>query len=136
MPRRADSSRERGSDEDREGPLCLTRRHLNLRSSCIKPRTARTRILCRFENETIWLTQKLMAELFQKDVRTINEHIQNIFDEGELSADSVIRNFRITASDGKSYDTQHYNLDLVISVGLSGEITAAARNSASGRRRG
>lgn len=77
----------------------------------------RTRIQCRFENETIWLTQKLMAELFQKDVRTINEHIQNIFEEGELSPDSVIRKFRITAADGKTYDTQHYNLDVIISVG-------------------
>ena len=77
----------------------------------------RTRVQCRFENETIWLTQKLMAELFQKDVRTINEHIQNIFEEGELSPDSVIRKFRITAADGKTYDTQHYNLDVIISVG-------------------
>jgi len=51
------------------------------------------------ENETVWLTQKQMAELFQKDLRTINEHIQNIFDEGELSPDSVIRKFRITAAD-------------------------------------
>ena len=50
--------------------------------------------------------QKLMAELFQKDVRTVNEHIQNIFEEGELSPDSVIREFRITAADGKTYDTQ------------------------------
>jgi hypothetical protein len=76
-----------------------------------------TRVQCRFENETLWLTQKLMAELFQKDVRTINEHIQNLFAEGELTADSVIRKFRITASDGKTYEAQHYNLDVVISVG-------------------
>jgi len=71
----------------------------------------------KIENETVWLTQKQMAELFQKDVRTVNEHIKNIIDEGELSADSVIRNFRITAADGKTYDTQHYNLDVIISVG-------------------
>ena len=77
----------------------------------------RTRVQCRFENETVWLSQKLLAELFDKDVRTINEHIQNIFDEGELVADSVIRKFRITAADGKSYATQHYNLDVIISVG-------------------
>jgi len=77
----------------------------------------RTRIQCRFENETVWLTQKLMAELFGKDVRTINEHIQNVFAEGELVADSVIRKFRITAADGKSYETQHYNLDVIIAVG-------------------
>ncbi len=77
----------------------------------------RTRIQCRFEGETIWLTQKLMAELFQKDVRTINEHIQNVFAEGELAEESVIRKFRITATDGKSYDTQHYNLEVIIAVG-------------------
>jgi hypothetical protein len=76
-----------------------------------------TRIQCRFENETIWLTQKLMAELFKKDVRTINEHVQNVFAEGELAEDSVIRKFRITAADGKNYDTQHYNLEMVIAVG-------------------
>jgi hypothetical protein len=62
----------------------------------------RTRIEVRLENETVWLTQKLMAELFQKDVRTVNEHIQNIFEEGELLPDSVIREFRITAADGES----------------------------------
>src|ERR1035437_3910164 len=88
-------------------------------SSIVLYQTAdgRTRIQCRFEGETVWLTQKLMAELFQKDVRTINEHIQNVFEEGELSPESVIRKFRITAADGKTYDTQHYNLEVVISVG-------------------
>ena len=88
-------------------------------SSMILYRTedGRTRIQCRFEGETIWLTQKLMAELFQKDVRTINEHIRNIFAEGELADESVIRKFRITAADGKSYEAQHYNLEVVIAVG-------------------
>ena len=64
-----------------------------------------------------WLTQKQMAELFEKNVRTVNEHIKNIFKEGELEDVAVIRNFRITASDGKVYDTAHYNLDVIISVG-------------------
>ena len=73
----------------------------------------RTRIQCRFENETIWLTQKLMAELFQKDVRTINEHIQTIIADEELSPDSVIRKFRITAADGKNDETQHYSLEMI-----------------------
>lgn len=77
----------------------------------------RTRIQCRFEYESIWLTQKLMAELFQKDVRTINEHLQNVFAEGELVEEAVIRKFRITAADGKSYETQHYNLEAIIAVG-------------------
>jgi hypothetical protein len=77
----------------------------------------KTRIDVRLEGETVWLSQKLMAELFQKDVRTINEHIQNVFSEGELQPDSVIRKFRITAADGKNYETQFYNLDVIISVG-------------------
>ena len=77
----------------------------------------RTRVECRFGDETVWLTQKLMAELYQKDIRTINEHIKNILSERELSADSVIRNFRITASDGKQYNTNHYNLEMILAVG-------------------
>ena len=77
----------------------------------------RVRLDVRVEGETVWLTQKLIAELFAKDVRTINEHIQNVFEEQELVSDSVIRNFRITASDGKSYNVQHYNLDVIIAVG-------------------
>jgi hypothetical protein len=77
----------------------------------------KTRIEVRLEGETVWLTQKQIAELFQKDVRTINEHLKNVFEERELAADSVIRKFRITAADGKSYETQHYNLDAIIAVG-------------------
>ncbi len=69
------------------------------------------------EGETVWLTQKQMAELFGKDVRTVNEHIRNIFKESELEEKSVIRKFRITASDGKTYESSHYNLDVIISVG-------------------
>lgn len=75
-------------------------------------------IQVRLIDETVWLSQKLMAELFQKDVRTINEHILNVFAENELPQDnSVIRKFRITASDGKNYDTNFYSLDMIISVG-------------------
>ena len=77
----------------------------------------RTRLDVRVEGETVWLTQKQLAELFDKDIRTVNEHIVNIFAERELQEDSVIRRFRITAADGKQYDTQHYNLDVIISVG-------------------
>lgn len=71
----------------------------------------------RYEDETIWLTQKLIAELFSVSIPTINEHLKNIFDSGELDPESVIRKFRITAADGKSYATKHYNLDAIISVG-------------------
>lgn len=74
-------------------------------------------IEARFEDETIWLSQKLMAELFGVDVRTISEHLKNIFKSSELAEKSVIRKFRITAADGKNYSTQFYNLDAIISVG-------------------
>jgi hypothetical protein len=77
----------------------------------------RTRVQVRLEDETVWLTQKQMSDLFQKDVRTVSEHVRNLFDEGELRPDSVVRDFRITAADGKQYATRHYNLDVIISVG-------------------
>ena len=69
------------------------------------------------EKDTVWLTQKQMAILLDKGVPTINEHIKNIFKEGELDEKSVIRKFRITAADGKTYETNFYNLDIIISVG-------------------
>jgi hypothetical protein len=76
-----------------------------------------TKIEVNVKDETVWLSQKQMAELFDKDVRTVNEHIKNVFSEGELAENSVIRKFRITAADGKMYDTAFYNLDVIISVG-------------------
>jgi len=80
----------------------------------------RTRIQCRFENETIWLTQALIAELFQKDVRTINEHLVNIFEEGELSREPTIRKFRIVRLEGRrevTRDVEHYRLEAILAVG-------------------
>ena len=71
----------------------------------------------RYEDETIWLTQKLMAILFDVDVRTVSEHLRNIFAGNELQRDSVVRKFRNTAADGKNYQVQFYNLDAIISVG-------------------
>ncbi|MHB8903766.1 MAG: RhuM family protein [Patescibacteria group bacterium] len=71
----------------------------------------------KLENETVWLSQKQMAELFNKNIPTINEHIKNVFFEGELEENRVIRKFRITAADGKTYETNLYNLDVIISVG-------------------
>lgn len=71
----------------------------------------------RVEDESVWLTQKLMAELFGIDVRTVSEHLKNILQSNELQEDAVIRKFRITAADGKKYLTQFYNLDAIISVG-------------------
>jgi hypothetical protein len=81
----------------------------------------RTRIQCRFENETIWLTQALIAELFEKDVRTINEHLLNVFDEGELRREATIRKFRIVRTEGKrevAREIEYYNLDAILAVGF------------------
>ncbi len=74
-------------------------------------------IQVRYEDETIWLSQKLIAELFDVNVRTVSEHLRNIFDSDELDEASVIRKFRTTASDGKNYQTNFYNLDAIIAVG-------------------
>jgi hypothetical protein len=79
-----------------------------------------TRIECRFEEETIWLSQALIAELFQKDVRTINEHLVNIFDEGELAREPTIRKFRIVRQEGSrqvTREVEHYNLQAILAVG-------------------
>jgi hypothetical protein len=72
----------------------------------------------RVEDETVWLTQKLIGVLFDVDVRTVSEHLQNIFNSVELTESVVIRKFRNTASDGKSYLTAFYNLDAIIAVGF------------------
>jgi len=69
------------------------------------------------KNETMWVTQKTMANTFGVNVRTISEHLQNIFKTKELDENSVFRKIRITASDGKKYNTKCYNLDAIISVG-------------------
>lgn len=71
----------------------------------------------RLENETVWLSLDQMAELFQRDKSTISRHIKNIFSEGELIRDSVVANYATTATDGKTYQVDYYNLDVIISVG-------------------
>lgn len=70
-----------------------------------------------FIDGTVWLTQKMMGQLYDVNVRTVSEHLKTIFADTELQEDSVIRKFRITAADGKSYNTQHYNLAAIIAVG-------------------
>ena len=72
----------------------------------------------RYEDENIWITQKMLATLYEVETNTINYHIKKIFEDSELTEDSVIRNFRITAADGKTYDTKHYNLQMIIAVGF------------------
>ncbi len=76
-----------------------------------------TRIECRFEQETVWLSLKQMAELFGRDKSTISRHISNVFEEGELDKSSVVANFATTALDQKTYQVEHFNLDVIISVG-------------------
>ena len=80
----------------------------------------RTRIQCRFENETIWLTQALIAELFQVTLPTVNEHLKSIYAEGELPAGATIRKFRIVRTEGRrdvAREIEHYNLDAILAVG-------------------
>jgi hypothetical protein len=76
-----------------------------------------TKIEVELRNETVWLSLDQMAELFQRDKSTVSRHIKNIFAEGELPRGSVVANFATTAADGKTYQVDHYNLDVIISVG-------------------
>jgi len=72
----------------------------------------------RYEDENVWLTQKMMAELYGVSVPAINQHIKNILEDGELTEDSVIKKYLITAADGKNYQANHYNLQMIIAVGF------------------
>lgn len=74
-------------------------------------------IKVRVEGETVWLTQAQLVELFDSSKANVSEHIKHIFEEDELQRDSVVRSFRTTAKDGKNYNVEHYNLDLIISLG-------------------
>lgn len=77
----------------------------------------KTRVEARFLGETVWLSLNQMVDLFQRDKSVISKHIRNIFDEGELRREAVVANFATTASDGKTYQVDHYSLDVIISVG-------------------
>jgi hypothetical protein len=72
----------------------------------------------RYEDENIWLTQKMMAELYDVSIPAINQHLKTIFEDNELQEDSVIKNYLITAKDGKQYNTKHYNLQAIIAIGF------------------
>ena len=76
-----------------------------------------TKINVNMQEETVWLSLDQMAELFQRDKSTISRHIKKIFEEGELQRNSVVANFATTAADGKVYNVDYYNLDVIISVG-------------------
>ncbi|MBN2782411.1 MAG: virulence RhuM family protein [Campylobacterales bacterium] len=99
--------------------------HITIRSSAAEYLTfaastnaANENIEIRYEDENLWLTQKLIAQLYDVEVNTINYHIKKIFADNELEENSVIRKFRITANDGKTYNTQHYNLSMIIAIGF------------------
>ncbi|MBC8017750.1 MAG: virulence RhuM family protein [Verrucomicrobia bacterium] len=77
----------------------------------------KTRIEAKFQGETVWLSLNQMVDLFQRDKSVVSKHIRNVFDEGELRREAVVANFATTASDGKTYQVDHYNLDVIISVG-------------------
>lgn len=77
----------------------------------------RTHIDVKMEDETLWLTQAQLVELYQTSKSNVSEHIKHIFEEGELNASSVVRKFRTTAGDGKNYEVTYYNLDMIISLG-------------------
>ena len=85
------------------------------------------RIDVRLEDETLWLTQAQMCELYQTSKSNVSEHIKHIFEEGELEENSVVRKFRTTASDGKSYNTTYYNLDMIIALGYRIKSVIATR---------
>ena len=76
-----------------------------------------TKIDVKLKGETVWLTQAQLCELYQTSKSNISEHIKHIFEEGELEENAVVRKFRTTATDGKNYNTIHYNLDMIISLG-------------------
>ncbi len=76
-----------------------------------------TKVEATFDGDTVWLSLDQMADLFQRDKSTVSRHIKNVFSEGELNRDSVVANFATTASDGKTYRVDYYNLDVIISVG-------------------
>ena len=76
-----------------------------------------TKIDVKVKDETVWLTQAQLCELYQTSKSNISEHIKHIFEEEELDEESVVRKFRTTAADGKNYNTIHYNLDMIISLG-------------------
>ncbi len=95
----------------------MTNKDQNNQVIIYKTEDGETKIEVRMKNETVWLSQKQMAELFDKDRKTITEHIGNVFKEGELAENSVCRKFQHTAKDGKIYGVNFYNLDVIISVG-------------------
>ena len=86
-----------------------------------------TRVSVRFADEDLWLTQAQLVEIYQTSKSNVSEHIKHIFEDGELEKDSVVRNFRTTAADGKQYQIAHYNLDMIIALGYRVQSQVATR---------
>ncbi|MCF6229736.1 MAG: virulence RhuM family protein [Gammaproteobacteria bacterium] len=76
-----------------------------------------TQVEVKLEQDSVWLNRQQLSQLFDRDIKTIGKHINNVFKEGELLRNSVVANFATTASDGKTYQVEHYNLDVIISIG-------------------
>lgn len=79
-------------------------------SDCLESASGESGVEAIYADESVWLSQKMMGELYNVDVRTVSEHLRNIFNDSELEEEAVIRNFRITATDGKNYNTMHWKI--------------------------
>ena len=77
----------------------------------------KTHLEVKYDEETLWLSQQQICDLYQTSKSNVSEHIKHIFEDGELREDSVVRKFRTTAADGKTYNVTHYNLDMILSIG-------------------
>ncbi len=110
----------------------LVANHSNSQFVIYQSENGQIRLEVRLEDETVWLPQKLMAELFQTSKRNISLHLENVFEEQELVEEAVVKDFLTTASDGKNYSTNHYNLDAIFSSATASNPTSPPA-SASGR---
>lgn len=100
-----------------DAELDVRMHHTVSASDCLESSSGESGVEAIYADESIWLSQKMMGELYNVNVRTVSEHLRNIFNDSELEEEEVIRNFRITATDGKNYNTKHYNLKAIIAVG-------------------
>ncbi len=78
---------------------------------------SQTQVEVKFDQDTVWTSRQQLSDLFDRDIKTIGKHINNVFKEGELDKSSVVAKFATTATDGKTYQVEYYNLDVIISVG-------------------
>lgn len=92
-----------------------------------KDENGKVSVNVRFADEDVWLTQAQLVEVYQSSKSDISEHIKHIFDDGELEKNSVVRDFRTTAADGKNYTTHYYNLDMIIALGYRVQSEVAVR---------